>query len=288
MEYKTIGTHDGIFHPDELTAISTLKINNPNIKIVRTRDPERLARCSARIDVGGKYCLETNDFDHHQGAGRRANGVPYASAGLIWKHFGKELCSNEEVWNYVDNRFMQYIDAQDNGERADGDVYGLAKIIYRFNPIKDADKTIIEKAFNQALEISMAVLRNEIIASEEQVKSNTEIRAILNDFQGLPYVILKESRGWEEVLVKETSDKFYVIYQSDHGDYRVRAIPKEIGGFENRKPLPKAWRALTDEKLANLTGIKDFVFCHSNGFTGTTKTLYSAVQVAKLASSLKD
>lgn len=288
MEYRTIANHDGDIHLDELIADSSLIIQNPNLKIIRTRDSKILSGLDARVDVGEKYCPETNDFDHHQGAGERENGVPYAAAGLIWKHFGRPLCNSDETWSYVDKRLIQYVDLQDNGKKPDGDVYGLAKVIQRFNIKRKVGKATAEESFNEALEISKIILENEIIAAEEQVISNTKIRNILKNFQGLPYIILKESIGWEEVIVPETNDKLYVIYQSDHGDYRVRAIPKEIGGFENRKPLPKAWRGLTDEKLANLTGIKDFVFCHGNGFTGTTKTLDGAVQVAKLAASLMD
>ena len=44
------------------------------------------------LDIGG------GKYDHHQrgGNGARENGVPYASCGLIWREFGKELLKEVE------------------------------------------------------------------------------------------------------------------------------------------------------------------------------------------------
>ena len=82
-----IGTHNGKFHSDEVVGCSILCsfYCDNTVIIVRTRDTETLKQCDICVDIGG------GTFDHHQ-AGfnkKRENGIKYASAGLIWKCFGK-------------------------------------------------------------------------------------------------------------------------------------------------------------------------------------------------------
>ena len=33
----------------------------------------------------------------------------------MWKHFGKQIAANDFVWNYVDQKLIQTIDALDCG-----------------------------------------------------------------------------------------------------------------------------------------------------------------------------
>src|SRR3989344_7405912 len=110
---KTIAVHSGDFQADDVFAVSIIRLLYPEIKIIRSRDEEVLKHADIRADVGGKYDPSTHDFDHHQtgGAGMRENGIPYSSAGLVWKHFGKKLVSSDEVFNYIDEKIVQWIDA---------------------------------------------------------------------------------------------------------------------------------------------------------------------------------
>ena len=93
-----IGTHDGIFHADEVVAcaILTLFHSSEVIEIVRSKEISYLVEKGVDIfvDVGG------GDFDHHQpgGNGKRKNEVSYASAGLVWREFGKAFQSIQ-LWN---------------------------------------------------------------------------------------------------------------------------------------------------------------------------------------------
>lgn len=68
IEEKTIGTHNGVFHCDELLACFMLKQlpEYKGSKIVRTRDSEILKQCEIVVDVGGEYIPEKKRFDHHQ------------------------------------------------------------------------------------------------------------------------------------------------------------------------------------------------------------------------------
>ena len=65
---QKIGTHNGTFHCDEALACFMLK-QLPEYKhadIVRTRNPEELAKCDVVVDVGGVYDPEKHRYDHHQ------------------------------------------------------------------------------------------------------------------------------------------------------------------------------------------------------------------------------
>lgn len=58
-------------------------------------------------DVGGMYDLATHRFDHHQRSFDTCwepgefHDIKLSSAGLIYKHFGKEIIKNatKEIWN---------------------------------------------------------------------------------------------------------------------------------------------------------------------------------------------
>src|SRR3989338_5197622 len=100
---KTIITHDGKFHADDVFAVATLLLilrrESPSVSIVRSRDSALVARADFVIDVGGQYNEEKNRFDHHQigGAGERKNGIPFAAFGLVWKKFGEALAGSLAV-----------------------------------------------------------------------------------------------------------------------------------------------------------------------------------------------
>lgn len=63
-----IGTHNGGFHCDEALAISMLRLlpQYRDSPIVRTRDPDLLAKCDIIVDVGAQYDPPTHRYDHHQ------------------------------------------------------------------------------------------------------------------------------------------------------------------------------------------------------------------------------
>ena len=132
-------THGGTFHSDDVLATVILEKVFGNITVYRTFEvPEKLANNIIIYDIGfGKY-------DHHQkgGNGSRENGVPYASAGLIWRDFGRKLvedtCNPEMVWHLIDRDLIQGIDATDNGKMPSADypaqVMSFPKILSGFTP----------------------------------------------------------------------------------------------------------------------------------------------------------
>ena len=106
---EKIITHEGMFHTDDVFATAILKDIFPEymklsdgekmryVEYIRSRDNKvlgnaRKSESEMLVDVGGQNDSENVNFDHHQegGAGARENGIEYASAGLVWKQYGKE------------------------------------------------------------------------------------------------------------------------------------------------------------------------------------------------------
>lgn len=127
----TIGTHSGSFHCDEALACFLLHQTNEfeNADIVRTRDQAILDQQSIVVDVGGIYDPSRHRYDHHQRGFFETfdehHKIKLSSAGLIYKHFGKEVIRqlsgiNDEAEVEVLHRkmydnFIKEIDAIDNG-----------------------------------------------------------------------------------------------------------------------------------------------------------------------------
>lgn len=93
-------THSGKFHADEIMATVILNKIMP-VNLLRVSEvPKTIKSDIIVFDIGG------GKFDHHQKNknGYRKNGLPYASAGLIWKEFGinviKKMSSNDQELNY--------------------------------------------------------------------------------------------------------------------------------------------------------------------------------------------
>jgi uncharacterized UPF0160 family protein len=60
-------------------------------------------------------------------------------------------------------------------------------------------------------------------------------------------------------------------------------MPKTPDSFENRKPLPEAWRGLRDDELSKISGVPGCVFVHAAGFIGGNKSFEGALQMAQKA-----
>ncbi len=90
-------THSGTFHADESLAVYMLK-SLPKFSqstLIRTRDEAIISQASIVVDVGAVYDPQSLRFDHHQRGFEETfsphHAVKLSSAGLIYKHFGREL-----------------------------------------------------------------------------------------------------------------------------------------------------------------------------------------------------
>lgn len=144
---KKIGTHSGSFHCDEVLACAMLTNYTSLYKdadIIRTRESSVLSQMDIVVDVGGVYDPSTNRFDHHQKEFQDKfddkHNIRLSSAGLIYKHFGKEVLRNmieqriikdlssydvqidlsdssflDQIYLKMYDSFVQAVDAIDNG-----------------------------------------------------------------------------------------------------------------------------------------------------------------------------
>jgi uncharacterized UPF0160 family protein len=285
---KTIVAHNGKFHADDVFAVATLKtVLKGQLKIVRTRNQKLIGKADWVVDVGGVYNSRNNRFDHHQpkGAGKRKNGVPYASFGLVWKKYGKKICGSVEVADYLDRRLVQFIDAEDNGFRLFKSIkdflpYTISNIVSVFNP-GWSDKKSAGKHFKETVKIAEQIISKEILRAKAAQKDK---KSVLNAYQKASdkrIILLSKSYRWQEFLVPLAKPRF-VVYPEDNF-WRVMAVKKSLLGFAVRKPFPKRWSGRRGESLADLSGVEDALFCHKNLFLAVAKSRKGAIQLAEIA-----
>ncbi|MDQ8043764.1 MAG: MYG1 family protein [Solirubrobacteraceae bacterium] len=286
-----VGTHSGSFHADEVFALATLRLAHGAIGIIRTRDPEALALCDLRVDVGRKYDPSTGDFDHHQGdAGERANGIRYASFGLVWRELGPQVCGSEAIAEELDNALVSPIDAGDNGQELieptfEGvSPYHLGRLVASYGPSwDDPDRDAAEQAgFGEALKLADGILQREIAAAQARARATGLVREAIIAAQDARIIEFDRGLPWKSVVMKEAPDALVVIYPRTN-DWGVQAVPADTGSFDNRKDLPEAWAGLEGEELQAATGVDDAVFCHVGRFMAVAGSREGALRLAKLA-----
>ncbi len=278
MSKTVIAVHDGAFHADDIFAVAILKILYPDFELIRTRDQQELSRADYRIDVGGKHNPLTGDFDHHQNesVGYRDNGIPFASAGLVWKHYGEKVAGSMKAAQVIDDKLIQLIDANDNGFTLDYDQcdirpFTISRVVESFNPVWDDRNPDFQSSFMKALGIASSVLENEIRRTRGREKARKILEQSIRDSEDSPYIVLEKNVPWQDVIVDQTK-ALYVLYPSPTGDWRVRGVPVEKGSFELRKKLPARWAGLRDDEFIEITGISDAVFCHKERFLAVAKS----------------
>lgn len=292
-------THTGTFHADEVLATVILSKTFFGIAtVLRTVavPEEKFVEIEPIIyDIGG------GKFDHHQkgGNGTYENGVPYASAGLVWKEYGLKILFNtfndaadteiKFIFDYIDKNLIQGVDAYDNGvlPKADYPVQSMnfSEIIRNFNPTWNSEESS-DSAFIQAVNFAEVIFDKLIETAYAKAKAESIIKgAIRNSERGI--MILSQQIDWQDALFTSNNPKAkeinYVIYPSNRNDYKVRCVPDELNGFGQRMPLPVKWRGLKNEELQKCSGVSDAIFCHPNGFIAAAKTFKGALELAQLA-----
>ncbi len=284
----TVATHDGPFHLDELIAIAALDDVRGPLKIIRTRDPHEIAAADIAVDVGG------GTFDHHQpgGNGTRPNGIPYASAGLVWQTYGPSICGDSEVARRVDERFIQSVDAADTGidllgppvHASGARPITLQTVITWFNPVNGTSDAY-DRAFHEALALAKTILGRAIEAARQSVEADRVISAAIDRWRknGSPAIIVFDQWAPGCVQAAATTSAIYALFPDTRNGWRVQAVPDTPTARTSRKLLPEAWRGLQAEDLANVSGVNDAIFCHPSGFIAGAQSFEGAWQLAATA-----
>lgn len=325
---KVIGTHNGTFHCDEALAVFLLRQTTTyrDAALKRSRDPSVLDTCDIVVDVGGVYDANGNRFDHHQRGFTEIFGHGFntklSSAGLVYKHFGKEVIANslqialdspriDALWLKLYKEFIEGIDAIDNGvtqypteikpkyrNRTD-----LSSRVGWLNPAwnEQADSQTIDTQFAKASTLTGEEFlgRLKYYADAWLPARDLLIQSIANSKQKVDpsgkLVLLEKFLPWKEHLFEleedpssqvESEAAVYIVYPDETAsNWRIQAVPISPDSFESRKALPEKWRGLRDDELSAASGIEGCIFIHASGFIGGNKTQEGALQIARAALS---
>ncbi|KAF8606734.1 metal-dependent protein hydrolase [Ceratobasidium sp. AG-I] len=324
---RVIGTHNGTFHCDEALAVYLLRQTKEyaDASVTRTRDPKTLDTCDIVVDVGAVYDPEKLLFDHHQRGFTEVFGNGFktklSSAGLIYKHFGKEIISNqlrlpssdptvELLWLKLYGDFIEAIDGIDNGvlqypqdiAPAYRNGTDLSSRVGHLNPRwnQSVDSASVDALFQQASQLTgseflgrLDYSANAWLPARDIVSRAFEVRTQV-DASG-HIILFEEFAPWKEHLfeiersldVPKEQKPFYVLYPDETGgNWRIQAVPVSQDSFESRKALPEAWRGVRDAQLDEVTGIPGGIFVHASGFIGGNKTKEGALAMAHKALTL--
>lgn len=270
---RSVGIHDGAFHADEVTSCALLLLFGlvDREKIIRTRDPQKLAECEFVCDVGGEYDPSRRLFDHHQASYQ--GGL--SSAGMVLLYLFEEKVLTEEVYHYLNQTLILGVDAHDNGRSTQEiGVSTFSHIVASFNPVQyDAPPEAFDTAFGEALAFALGYLTRTYhrfmynLACQEYVKEVME-RAdrVLFFERELPWVESFFALGGEKHAA------LFVVMPSGR-QWKLRAIPPDdTHRMGVRLPLPEEWAGLLDKELQRVSGIKGAVFCHKGRFTSVWET----------------
>ena len=290
----TVGTHNGTFHADEVFATAILLQCYGELHVTRSRDPVALDPQDVLLDVGGVHDEATQRYDHHQkgGAGARANGTPYATAGLVWRSFGERvvrafdsgLTESEvtEICKHIDAEFFNYVDAVDCGVDVPGPVsVSISTIISGFKP-GWYEAPDFDAGFEKAVWFALQIVRNCIRDHIGAVKARVVVESATQVNEG-KVLVLDRFAPWSEIVRNGMPDVLYVVYPGATGDWRVQVVAAEPNSFKARKSLPESWAGLNDAKLSEAAGIPGCVFCHNARFICSNQTKAGALEMARQA-----
>lgn len=171
----TIGTHDGIFHCDEVLACYMLQLlpEYAGAQIIRTRNDELLKDCDIVVDVGAVFDRQSKRFDHHQSTFQHTLSslrpelgekfkIRLSSAGLIYTYFGEDVIRTvlkehgvaepsasqlRQIYLQVYENLIKEIDGIDNGvPMFDGEPMfnintHVSSRVHKFNATWNTDNT---------------------------------------------------------------------------------------------------------------------------------------------------
>jgi len=295
-----IVTHGGKFHADDAWAVATLNVLYPGADLVRTRDQAIIDSADFVIDVGGIWDPASGRFDHHQKgfSGARQSGVPYASAGLVWRdygarcvaalassHTGQQLSEDaaQQIAYAIDADIVQYLDLSDVGaaKNAPGG-YGLSAVVSGYNPNwldeerlgygAAADAYRLDQ-FRRAMDFLTDVMANAVKYRVGATLALEQVRRaeVLED--GRLLYLRSSALPWSSVVRKEMPKVLFVIsHNLNEQRYMLHTVPATADTFEARADLPASWAGLRDADLAAVTGVPDAGFCHNGRFIAAAKS----------------
>ena len=315
-----IGTHNGTFHCDEVLACSMLKYlpEYKDAEIVRTRDQSQLDLCDIVVDVGGVFDPKRHRYDHHQKTfndsmktlipGKKWE-TKLSSAGLIYAHFGQKVIAQilqtkdqdliEKIYDKVYEKFMEEVDAVDNGIATHDGVpryhvtTTISSRVANFRPAWNDEKQDFDAGFYKAMKMVSQEFEDRVqfyanvwwparsvVAKALEKRFEVHASGRILDFGDTccPY---KEHLFELEEEQSLAGQILYVLFEDGtNKNWRVGTVPVHPQSFECRKTLKEDWKALRGADLDAKSGIQGCVFVHAAGFIGGHDNRQGALQMA--------
>ncbi len=288
---KTVATHNGKFHADDLFAVATLELALGKLAVTRTRDPQKIAAADYVVDVGHIYNPTENRFDHHQagGAGMRENKIPYASFGLVWKKYGEKIAGSKEIADMIDEKICTPLDAGDNGISITTPIhenvyeYTLHSFLGSFLPTWKDESQDFDGIFLKLIPIARGILEREITQAKATVEARKITMEIYEKMPDKRLLILDRYYPWHDVP-RECPELLFAVHpDSIAGGWRISGVQKSDASFELRRALPAEWGGKEKAELQKITGISDATFCHKALFLAGAESKESILKMAEIA-----
>jgi uncharacterized UPF0160 family protein len=289
---KTLATHDGLFHSDDVCATAILKAIFPESELVRTSDRSLLPKFDIVYDVGGEFDPSNHRYDHHFRLFNEISheGIKYSSLGLITKYFSNNIISeygvSHEALLKFDKLFTRHIDASDNRIRFYTPISGITPFdmtdVFKYLNCP-WDQPQSDCYFFKAVDIASTIISGlfNILRAEDHAKAEIKVK-IKSSSDNI--LILDKYAPWQSTVCKDSSI-LYVVFKTDDGKsggWRSQAVPVNEGSFSLRKPFPESWRGLSGADLEKITGVEGCVFCHKNGYIVGTTSKESAIELSRI------
>lgn len=279
MTKRSVGTHDGSFHADEVTACALLVTFGlvDKDKIVRSRDPKELGSCEFVCDVGGIYDPSKKRFDHHQSE----YSGEMSSAGMILLYLKEQGIIDGTTYDFLNRSLVHGVDANDNGKvTSEVGTCTFSQVVTNFVPIVyDAPDEVQTRAFFEALDFVLGHLKRllerfrYIHACREKVEESMKKKE--------KFLYFEEAMPWIECFFEmggETSSALFVVMPSGK-HWKLRGIPPTLEErMKVRVPLPQEWAGLLEEDLKRASGIPGAIFCHKGRFISVWETKEDAMK----------
>ena len=274
-------THNGLYHGDDTLAAAQVKILSQilglKFSIVRTRGgyaPEE-GEMVITVDVGGVYDPNRLMFDHHQidFDQKHANGKPMASAGLIYEHFGNEivvgLCSTNDyfpkdsvvnrVLGKIEHQLILAVDGRDCGEITFEKVEGYSP--YTISDIV-TNASRAGRPFEWVVGIVEEMVRDLVTVAHESEVARYQVQRLLEGQSGQILVLNSQKfLPWQETVIEDWKDAIFVVYY-DGKEWKLQAVPVELGSVESYVLLPAQWAGLSGMEFQEVSRYKSGTFCH--------------------------
>lgn len=251
----TYYTHAGFFHADEVTGFVICRMAGICNQLERLADLSSIPDDGIVADIGRDWDPSENRFDHHQGFfPRESNGVPLASAGMLWSNFGMKAVQNItgewslDITMRVDETFIQGIDTHDADSSYKIEAScssGKVRTLTISNAVSAMNNSDVQNhkaqyaAFMKAASFIDILLTSAIIGAKEFIEAKEKFAEIATIENGI--IILAEALPWKEIVHELHPDAMFVIGPSNHpgNPYSMIAVPVEPESREIKRKIER-------------------------------------------------